>query len=115
MTDSISGDEKFPGLTHDDDCRSCLIARSAPRGGHRVGRTHGKRILAHARRAVRRAVAFLRIMHEAIVAAKLRRLTRELELRGVRYDLRNDTTIRGKLQDDPDQGLSGGGALRKPK
>jgi hypothetical protein len=115
MTHSISGDEKFPGLTHDDDYRSWLIARSAPFGGHRFGRTHGKRILAHAGRAARRVVAFLRIMHEAIVAAKLRRLTRELELRGVRYDLRNDTTIRWKLQDDPNQGLSGRGVLRKPK
>jgi hypothetical protein len=115
MTHSIFEDERFPGPTHDGGYRSDLIDRSAPLGGHRFGRTHGKRILAHARWAAKRAVAFLKIMHEAIVAAKLRRLTRELELRGVRYDLRNDTTMRRKLQDDPNQGLSGRSGLRKPK
>jgi hypothetical protein len=93
MTHSISGDEKFTGLT-DDDYRSYLITRSLPLSGYRFGRTHGKRVLAHARRAAKRAVAFLKIMHQAIVAAKIRRLSRELELRGVRYDLRNDTTMR---------------------
>jgi hypothetical protein len=93
MTHSISGDEKFPGPSYDDDYRSYLIARSVPLRDYRFGRTNGKRIFAHARRAGRRAAAFLKIMHEAIVAAKMRRLHRELELRGVRYDLRNDTTI----------------------
>jgi hypothetical protein len=93
MTHSISGDEKFPGLAYDDDYRSYLITRSVPLSEYRFGRTRGKRVFAHARRAAKRAVAFLKIMHEAIVAAKMRRLHRELELRGVRYDLRNDTTI----------------------
>jgi hypothetical protein len=115
MTHSISGDERFPDLTHDDDYRSDRIARSAPLGGHRFGRTPGKRVTAYARRAAKRVVAFLKIMHEAIVAAKLRRLTCELELRGVRYDRRNDTTIPWKLQDDLNQGPSGRSALRKRK
>ena len=93
MTDSTSGDEKFRGLSYDDDYRSHLIARSVPLSNYRFGGTHGKRVFAHARRAAKRAAGFLKIMHEAIVAAKMRRLHRELELRGVRYDLRNDTTI----------------------
>jgi hypothetical protein len=93
MTHSISGDENFPELTYDDDYRSYLIARSAPLSDYRFGRMRGKRILTHARRAAKRAIAFLKIMHQAIVAAKVRRLYRELELRGVRYDPENDTTM----------------------
>jgi hypothetical protein len=94
MTHSISGDEEFPGLAHDDDYRFYLITRSEPLSEYRFGRMHGKRVLAQARKAAKRAIAFLKIMHEAIIVAKTRRLTREFELRGVRYDLRNDTTIR---------------------
>jgi hypothetical protein len=95
MTDSISGDEKFPDLTYDDDYRSYLIARSVPLGEYRFGRMNGKRVFAHARSAARRAIAFLKIMHQAIVAAKVRRLYRELELRGVRYNPAIDTTMLG--------------------
>ena len=93
MTHYISGDEKFPGLAYDDDYRSYLIARSVPLSDYRFGRMHRKFVFAHARRAAKRAVAFLQIMHKAIVAAKMRRLHRELELRSVHYDLRNDTTV----------------------
>jgi hypothetical protein len=95
MTHSISGDEKFPDLTYDDDYRSYLIVRSVPLSEYRFGRMNGKRVFAHARSAPRRGIAFLKIMHQAIVSAKLRRLYRELELRGVGYDPAIDTTMLG--------------------
>jgi hypothetical protein len=93
MAHSISADQKCPDLTRNADYRCYRVARSAPPSGHRFGRTHGRRAFAHARRAARRAVAFLRIIHLAIVAAKIRRLDRELALHGAHYDPQNDTTI----------------------
>jgi hypothetical protein len=95
MTHSISGDEKCSDLTYDDDYRSYLIARSVPLSDYRFGRMLGKRVFASARSAAKRAVACLKIMHQAIVAAKMRRLYRELDLRGARHDRRIDTTMLG--------------------
>lgn len=62
------------------------MARSNSSGDYRFGRTRGKRARVHARNALRRVNDYLKNMIEAIADAKLRRMERELELRGIRLD-----------------------------
>jgi len=82
MTEYLDSDDRYRGLIHDDD-RSYLSNRQyAP--GYRFGRTHGKRD--RARSAFSRLSGQLKRMIEAIADAKLRRMERELELRGIRID-----------------------------
>jgi hypothetical protein len=70
-----SGD-KFRGPIHDKDAR--------PSAGYRFGRTHRRPV--RARTALSRANGYFRTMIEAIANSKLRRMERELELRGIRPD-----------------------------
>jgi hypothetical protein len=90
MARLISSDDKNRDLTYDEAYRWYLITRSDPPGDYRFGRTHGKRVRVHARTALRRVNGYLKNMIEAIANAKLRRMERELELRGIRFDRRND-------------------------
>jgi hypothetical protein len=90
MARLISSDDKNRDLTYDEAYRWYLITRSDPPSDHRFGRTHGKRVRVHARTALRRVNGYLKNMIEAIANAKLRRMERELELRGIRFDRRND-------------------------
>ena len=53
---------------------------------YRFGRTPDKRAGLRARRALGRVNGFLKNMIEAIADSKMRRIERELELRGYRYD-----------------------------
>lgn len=53
---------------------------------YRFGRTHEKRARVRARRVLGRVNGFLKNMIAAIADTKLRRIERELELRGYRYD-----------------------------
>jgi hypothetical protein len=85
MAHFLTGDEKDPELIYDDDYRSYLMARSKSSGGYRFGRTQGKQVRVHARTALSRVNGFLKNTIEAVANAKLRRMERELELRGVRY------------------------------
>jgi hypothetical protein len=91
MAHFLTGDEKNPELIYDDDYRSYLVARSHSSGGYRFGRTQGKHVRVPARTALSRVNGFLKNMIEAVANAKLRRIERELELRGVRYDRNGDT------------------------
>jgi hypothetical protein len=84
MAHYLTGDERFHVTMHDDDPRSYLFDRDDTPIGYRFGRMHGKRARVHARRALRRASGYFRNMIEAIANAKLRRMERELELRGIR-------------------------------
>src|SRR5664280_493303 len=86
MAHFLTSDDKYRDLIHDDDYRSYLINRTDSPIGHRFGRTHGKRVRVHARTALSRVNGFLKNMVEAIANAKLRRMERELELRGIRLD-----------------------------
>jgi hypothetical protein len=52
--------------------------------GYRSGRTPGRSAGLHSRSALRRVSFYLRSTIEAIANAKLRRMERELELRGIR-------------------------------
>ena len=90
MAHFLTGDEKNPELIYDDDYRSYLMARSHSPGGYRFGRTHERHVRVHARTALGRVNGFLKNMIEAITNAKLRRMERELELRGVHYDRPDD-------------------------
>ena len=53
---------------------------------YRFGRTPDKRAGVRARGALGRVNGFLKNMIEAIADSKMRRIERELELRGYRYD-----------------------------
>ena len=72
-----TGDGKYRGLSYDDDHRSSL-------GSYQFGSARGKRV--GARTVLSRVNGYLKNMIEAIANSKLRRMERELELRGIRYD-----------------------------
>ena len=91
MVRFLTGDEKYRELIYDDDYRSYLMARSASSGGYRFGRTQGSRVGARGRAALRRVNGTLKNMIEAIASTKLRRMERELELRGIRDHRFNDS------------------------
>jgi hypothetical protein len=79
-------DEKYRDLIYDDDYRSFLMAQRDAPGGYRFGRTQAKRARVHARSALRHLNGYFKSVIEAIANSKLRRMQRELELRGIRYD-----------------------------
>jgi hypothetical protein len=60
---------------------------------YRFGRTHGKRVSVRARGALGRVNGFLKNMIEAIADSKIRRIERELELRGYRLDRSNSDWV----------------------
>jgi hypothetical protein len=86
MTHLTTSDDKFRDLAYDDGYRAYLIIRRDPPSEYRFGRTQGKRVRVRARSALRRVNGFLQNMIEAIANSKLRRMERELELRGIRLD-----------------------------
>jgi hypothetical protein len=95
MAHFLTSDEKYRDLLHDDDYRSYLGDRSDQPGGYRFGRMRGKRVRVHVRSALRRVNRYLKNMIEAIANAKLRRMERELELRGIRFDRADDNMVTG--------------------
>jgi hypothetical protein len=79
-------------LTSDDGYRCRGNENRSPLGGYRFGRaggTHG-----HGRAALSRVSGYLKTMIEAIANSKLRRMERELELRGIHRDRANDDWTR---------------------
>jgi hypothetical protein len=93
MAHFLISDEKYRDLLHDDDYRSYLGDQGDHPGGYRFGRMRGKRARVHVRSALRRVNGYLKNMIEAIANAKLRRMERELELRGIRFDRTNDNWV----------------------
>jgi hypothetical protein len=98
MAHFLTGDENYRDLIHDDDYRSYLITRREEPSDYRFGRTQGKRVRVYARSALRRVNGYFKIMIEAIASAKLRRMERELELRGFRFDRPDNNRVAGKSQ-----------------
>jgi hypothetical protein len=96
MAHLLAGDDKNRDLTYDDAYRWYLITRTDPPSDYRFGRTHRKRLRVHARTALRRVNGYLKNMIEAIADAKLRRMERELELRGIRYEQPKDSWVARK-------------------
>jgi hypothetical protein len=86
MAHLTTSDDKFRDLAYDDGYRAYLITRRDAPSEYRFGRTQRKRVRARARSALRRVNGFLKNMIEAIANSKLRRMERELELRGIRLD-----------------------------
>ena len=89
MNHFLTSDDRYRGLIYDDDGRSHLVGPSHRSGGYRFGRTPGKRVR-RAGAALRRVNGYLKNMIEAIANAKLRRMERELELRGIHFDRPNE-------------------------
>ena len=95
MAHLITSDHKYRDLTCDDAYRSYLITRTDSPSDYRFGRTDGKRVRVHVRSAFRRVKGTFRNLIAAIADSKLRRMQRELELRGIRLDrLSNDWVVR---------------------
>jgi hypothetical protein len=84
MSHFLISDDEFRDLLYGDDYRTYLMARSKSADGYRFGRTQGKRF--RARSALGRVNGYVQSMIEAIANAKLRRMERDLELRGIRFD-----------------------------
>jgi hypothetical protein len=78
--------EKFRDLTSDDAYRSWLISRNQAPIVYRSGEMHWKRLRVLARLGRNHIKGFFTAIHLALVADKMRRVRRELALRGVRYD-----------------------------
>jgi len=91
MSHFLTSDEKFRDLLYGDDYRAYLMARSKSADNYRFGRAQVKP--ARARTALSRANGYLKNMIEAIANAKLRRMERELELRGIRFDRPNNNWV----------------------
>jgi hypothetical protein len=86
MAHFLTGDEKYRDLIYDDDYRSYLMAQRDAPGGYRFGRTQAKRTGVGTRAALRRVNGYFKSVIEAIANSKLRRMQRELELRGIYYE-----------------------------
>jgi hypothetical protein len=89
MAHYLTRDDKYRGLSHGDEDQSSL-------SGHQFGRSRGQHPRGSA--ALNRVNGYLKTMIEAIANSKLRRMERELELRGIRYDRSNDSRVARKSQ-----------------
>lgn len=96
MSHFLTSDDKYRDLLYGDDYRSYLMARSKSPDGYKFGRIQRRRVRVHARSALRRVNGYFRSMIEAIANSKLRRMERELELRGIRFDRSNESWVAGK-------------------
>jgi hypothetical protein len=91
MSHYLTSDDKYRDLICNDDCRSYLVARSKSSDGYKFGKIQGKRVRVRARGALGRANGFFRSMIETIANSKLRRMEREFELHGIRFDPSNES------------------------
>jgi hypothetical protein len=89
MAQYLASDDKYRGLSYGGENRPSL-------GGYQFGRTYGKRV--RGRAALSRVNGYLKTMIEAIANSKLRRMERELELRGIRFDQPSDNWVARKSQ-----------------
>jgi hypothetical protein len=85
MTHYLTSDDKYRGLSCGGDRRPYF-------GRDRFGRIRGMHPRGHT--ALSRVNSYLKAMIEAIANSKLRRMERELELRGIRYHRPDDSRMR---------------------
>jgi hypothetical protein len=86
MSHFLTDDDEYRDLIYGDDYRSYLMARSKSPEGYKFGSIQGKQARIRARGALGRVNGYFRSMIEAIANSKLRRMERELQLRGIRFD-----------------------------
>lgn len=79
MAHFLVSDARYRDLIYDDDRQSHRGDRRDALGDYRFARIHGKQV--HG--PLGRVSGYFRRMVEAIVDSKLRRMERELELRGI--------------------------------
>jgi hypothetical protein len=96
MSHFLGSDDEYRDLLYGDDYRACLMARSQSADGYRFAGTRGKRARIHGRYPLRHVTGYFRTMIEAIANSKLRRMERELELRGIRFDRSNHDRVAPK-------------------
>jgi hypothetical protein len=77
MVHTLTSDDQHRGSSRGHEDRSSL-------GGYRFGRVRGTH--RHGRAALNRLSGYLKTMIEAVANSKLRRMERELELRGIHRD-----------------------------
>jgi hypothetical protein len=85
MAHTLASDNRYRRPSCGDENQSSLA-------GYRFGRGHGSR--GRRRAALSRVGAYLKTMIEEIANSKLRRMERELELRGISCDRANDSATR---------------------
>jgi hypothetical protein len=78
-----TGGIKYRDLLYGDDYRSYLVARSGAPTGYRFGRVRERAVRALVRSGSSRVNGYFKNLIETITDAKLRRMERELELRGI--------------------------------
>ena len=98
MSHYLTNDDKYRDLLYGDDYRGYLVARCKSAAGDKLGRMQGNRFRVCARNALGRVHGYLKSMIEAIADAKLRRMERKLELRGIRFDRSNNNWVARKSQ-----------------
>ena len=89
MAHYLTSDDEYRDLIYDRD--NNLVGRNVAPVDYRFGRLQAKPARGHARSTLRRVSGYLKTMIEAIANAKLRRMERELELRGIRLHRSNDS------------------------
>jgi hypothetical protein len=95
MAHYLISNDKCPGLPRGDE------GESQP-SGYRFGRDekYGHAKYGAGRSAWHRVNGYLNMLIEAIANAKLRRMRRELELRGIRLDRSDEVWIASSLRED---------------
>jgi hypothetical protein len=85
MVHTLISDDQYRGSSRGQENRPSL-------GGYRFGRARGT--YGHGRAALSRVGGYLKTMIEAIANSKLRRMERELELRGIHRDRVHESWMR---------------------
>ena len=103
MSRLLTGQEEFHGSIYGDNYRSDLTTRHLTASDYRFGRSRVKRSR-RMRRALRRVNGWLKTLIAAIGDSKIRRIERELELRGIRPDPHhNNSVVRKSGSTEPSQ------------
>ena len=94
MAHYLTSDDKYRGLPRGDGDES-------HRSGYRFGRDvkYSRAKYGAGRSALSRVSGYFKSLIEAIANAKLRRMRRELELRGIRLDQPDEAWIASSLRD----------------
>jgi hypothetical protein len=96
MTMFYTRDSQLHDLSADDAYRSYLISRNQQPIVYHSGDVHWKRLCVAARLTRNHIRGFFAAIRVALVADKMRRVQRELALRGIRYNQAPSTRADGR-------------------